>query len=95
MVDKSEYIEKAKARLDQWNAEIEKLKAKADEAEADAKVGYQKQIEEIRAQRDEAEKKMKEMQAASGDAWHEMKAGLDKAWDDLGKAFQNAMARFR
>lgn len=94
MTNKDEYIEKARAQLDQWNAEIEKLKAKANEAESDAKIRYQKQIEELRAQRDEAEKKMKEMQRAGDDAWQDMKAGFDKAWDDLGKAFENARSRF-
>jgi len=33
-----------KARLDQWNVEIDKLSAKADQAEAGAKIEYQKQL---------------------------------------------------
>jgi hypothetical protein len=33
-----------KAKLDEWNAEIDKLPAKADQAEAGAKIEYQKQL---------------------------------------------------
>ena len=72
MSERKQFIEKAKARIDQWNAEIDKMKAKADEAEADAKINYQKQIDGMRVQRDEAEAKLKELREASDDAWHDM-----------------------
>ena len=95
MADKDDYVAKAKARLDQWNADIEKLRAKAAEAEADAKIEYSKQIEDLRKQRDEGEAKLKEMRDASDDAWKDMKAGFDKAWDGVSNAFDKAMSRFR
>jgi hypothetical protein len=95
MSEREQYIEKVKAQLDQWNAEIDKLQAKADEAEADAKIEYEKQINELRAQRDEAEAKAKELQETSNDAWADMKAGFDRAWDSLSNAFANAMSRFK
>jgi len=95
MAEKDDYIAKAKARLDQWNAEIEKLQAKAAEAETDAKIEYDKQIAELRKQRDEGEAKLKEMREASDDAWQDMKSGFDSAWDSVSNAFEKAMARFR
>ena len=51
MSRREQYIEKINARFDQWDAEIARLKAKADAAEADAKIEYQKQLQELRAQR--------------------------------------------
>lgn len=42
MSESGQYVEKAKAKLDQWNAEIEKLQAKAVEAEDYAKIKYEK-----------------------------------------------------
>lgn len=65
MSEREQYIEKAKARIDQWNAEIDKMKAKLDEAEADAKINYQKQLEEMRTQRDATEAKLKDLREAS------------------------------
>ena len=70
-------------------------KAKVDEAEADAKINYQKQIDGMRAQRDDAEAKLKELREASDDAWHDMKSGFDKAWDSLTSSFNSAMSRFK
>ena len=45
MSERDVYVEKTKAMLDQWNAEIDKTKAKIDEAAADSKIRYQKQLE--------------------------------------------------
>ena len=95
MSDREQYVEKAKARLEQWNAEIDKLRAKADEAEADAKIAYRKQIDDLRDRRDEAEAKLKEMTEAGDGAWSDMKAGFDKAWDGMAEAFDKALSRFR
>jgi hypothetical protein len=36
MSEREHYIEKAKAKLDQWNAEIDKLKAKVSRSAATA-----------------------------------------------------------
>ena len=45
---KEAYEKKLQAQLDEWGAEIDKLKAKADKAEADAQLDYYKEIEELR-----------------------------------------------
>ena len=37
------------AQMDEWNADIDKLKAKADKAGADAQLEYYKQIEKLRS----------------------------------------------
>lgn len=95
MSEKDQYVEKAKAKLDQWNAEIDKLQAKADEADAGSRIEYQKQLDEMRAKRDEAQVRLKELAEASDDAWEDVKAGFDKAWDNISGAFQSALSRFK
>jgi predicted nucleic acid-binding Zn-ribbon protein len=87
MSEREQYVEKAKARIDQWNADIEKLQAKAGEAKADAKIEYEKQLRELRAQRDEAKEKLDEIAKASDSAWDDMKAGFESAWDKISSAF--------
>jgi len=54
MVDRDAYVKKMQAKLDDWNAEIDQLSAKADAAQADAKLEYDKQIETLKKQREEA-----------------------------------------
>ena len=43
------YVQKLKAQLDEWNADINKLEAKADQAEVRARIEYHKRIADLRA----------------------------------------------
>jgi hypothetical protein len=49
MSNRDAYVRKLKAKLDEWNAEIDKLQAKAELAEAEAKIEYEKQLADLRA----------------------------------------------
>ncbi|SUZ34033.1 hypothetical protein ROE7235_03814 [Roseibaca ekhonensis] len=44
MTEREQYIEKAKAKLDQWNADIDKFKAKVAESDADAKIEFRARL---------------------------------------------------
>lgn len=94
MTEREHYIEKAQSRIDLWNAEIEKAIAKLNDAEADTKIQYQKQLAEMRARRDEADAKMQELVAVSDGAWDDVKLGFDNAWDDIADSFNKAKSRF-
>jgi len=91
---KKAYEQKLQAQLDEWSAEIEKLKAKVDNAEADTQLNYYKQIEEIRSMQESAANKLVELKDAGDDAWEDLKAGIDSAWDSLGNAVKSAASRF-
>jgi chromosome segregation ATPase len=95
MSKKEAYIEKLQAQLDEWDAEIKKLNAKAAKAQADAKLEYHEQIDRIRLQQQEARAKMDELRQSSEDAWEDLVAGMERAWDSLGKAVRSAMSRFK
>lgn len=92
---KNAYEQKLQAQLDGWTAEIHKLKAKADKAEADAKIEYYKQIEELRFMQESATNKLAEFKDAGDDAWEDLKTGIDSAWDTLGNAMKAATSRFK
>ena len=92
---KEAYEKKLQAQLDEWNTEIDKLKAKADKAEADAQLEYYKQIKELRSMQEEANSKLAELKEASDDAWEDLKAGMDSAWDSLGNALKSAASKFK
>ena len=89
------YVEKMKANLDAWNANIAKLEAQAKHAEADMKIKYQAQLKELEKQRSEANAKLEELRAAGDGAWEDMRAGLESAWDAMDKAMKAAASRFR
>ena len=95
MIKRDEYIEKLKAQLDVWNAEVTKWEAKAKSAQADVLTEYEKQLEVIRRQRSQAMERMRQVQAASGDAWLDLVRGADEAWAKLREAFEKARSQFR
>ena len=91
---KDVYVQKLKAKIDEWNAEIDLLAAKANQSRADLKLGYLERIEELKGKRNELETKMKALQEAGGSAWDELKDGLEeslKVWKD---SFSKAKAAF-
>ncbi len=94
MSTKDAYEKKLKGKLSEWRADIDKLKAKADQAEGDTQLAYYKEMEALRAQQDEARDKLDDLRDAGDDAWEDLKLGIDKAWDDLGDATRKAMSRF-
>jgi uncharacterized coiled-coil DUF342 family protein len=95
MSDRDAYVQKMKAKLDEWNAELEKLSAKADAAEADAKLKYNEQITMLRKQRDEARQQLDELVSASDDAWDDLRQGVESAWGKVSNAFRTALGRFK
>ena len=88
------YREKVQAELNKLNAQVDEMKAKAAQAQADAKIQYSSQIEELQTKQVAVQMKLEELQAASQDAWEDIKTGLELAWLDLQQSFQNAVAKF-
>jgi hypothetical protein len=93
--EKSNVENQLQAHLDKMNAEIAELKAKADKAEASAKLEYHKQLEELGEMRDRAQTKLAEMREASGEAWSDLKVGAENAWRSLRSAVDSATSRIR
>jgi len=94
MSSRTEYLEKFKAKLDEWNADIVTLEAKAHESQAEAQAEYYKQVEALRKMRDDAQKQYGEMQNAATDAWDMLAEGTEKAWTAWADAFSDARSRF-
>lgn len=94
MSSREEYVQKMKAQLDQWNAEVAKWEEKTRSAQADMKAQYEQQLETYRSRRDEAMAQMRQVQAASTEAWMDMMKGADAAWKAMGEAFLKARSHF-
>ena len=80
MSEKDAYVQKLKAQLDGWNAEVDKLEALAAQASGDARIFYEQQMKSLRRQRADAKASLAELQGAGDDAWHQLKEGADRAW---------------
>jgi len=94
MNSRDAYVQKLKAKLDEWNATIDKLQAKADQTEAESKIKYEKQLADLRAKRKEVDEKILELEQAGESAWEGLKQGLENSWDILKASFTKAKSEF-
>lgn len=95
MKSRDEYIRKMQAKLEEWNAEIDTLSAKADEVAADVRNEYKEQIESLKVRQAAARQKIEELKHAGESALGDMKTGLEAAWSAMGKAIDAARLRFK
>jgi multidrug resistance efflux pump len=89
------YEEKLDAQLDEWSAQINLLKAKADKAKAEAKIEYYKTIETLQHKQNDAKAKLRELKTAGDEAWEDLKTGAEKAWAEVKTAYHDASSRFK
>jgi len=95
MNEKELYQQKKQAQLDEWQAELEKFKAKASAATADAQLELNKQIEALEVKIEEGKAKLAEVADASEGAWESIKEGVESAWESMKSAFSDAAAKFK
>lgn len=93
-MNKDAYVERLKAQLDEWNAELDNLVANARATKAEASAKFQEQLASLRRQRDDAKQKLAEIQSSAGEAWVELKQGADDAWTRLREAVRKAKSQF-
>lgn len=88
------FREKTKTRLAEYEKEIDELQAKAEKLGGDAKAKAEQQLTALRQKRDVVADKLKELGSATGNAWDQLKSGIDAAMEDLGDAYKKAAAEF-
>ena len=95
MAKKDEYFAMMESQIRKWDAEVDKLKAKGDLMNAEARIKYEQQLKAMRANRDAANRKLQEMRTASEAAWQNMQAGMDAAWASMKNALEKASSQFK
>jgi len=89
------YVRKLKSNIDKWNSEIDKLQIKADQAKAETKVKFRKQIADLKVKRRELEGEMADLRKAGEAAWQDVKSGVDVVKVVLGESIKSAKSRFK
>ena len=95
MSSRDEYIRKMQAKLEEWNADIDTLTAKANEVSADIRSEYNEQIESLKSKQAAARQKIEEVQQAGEGAWGDLKSGIELALSAMGEAIDSARSRFK
>ena len=90
-----EYVARMKTQLKKWDADVDALTARAEQASAEARAAYHVKIKELRANRDVAQKKFDEIRAASESAAAKMQAGMEAAWKTMQSALEKVSSDLR
>lgn len=92
MTDIDAYQQQVEAKLNEWGAEIARLKAEAEQASAETKAEYQQQLDLLSARLQDAQTGLQELLQVSGEHGDELKQELDEALTALAQSFEQARA---
>jgi hypothetical protein len=95
MASKQAYRQKLEATLAEWDAKLDVLSAKTKKATADGRINYENELEALKGKRAAARKTLEEFGQRGEHAWEDMKDGMEKAWDEMGKALDRVADRFK
>jgi len=88
-------MEKLEAKLKEWGVDLEKFNARAGKASGEVRAEYEKQIKFLHEKLEHARKKLEEFENSGSSASDELKKGIEKAWAELKKAFDNVADKFK
>ncbi len=82
------------AKLAEYEKDIDQLQAKASKLGGDAKAKAELQLTALRQKKAGVVEKLKDLSSSSANAWEQIKSGIDGAMEDLGKGYQQVLAKF-
>jgi chromosome segregation ATPase len=92
---KENYQSKIESQLDEWRADIDRLREKARNAKAESKLKYQESIDKLELKLDEGKSRLKELKESGADAWDAVKDGADSIWDTMKATFKEVKEKFK
>ncbi len=92
---KESYQQKIQEQLDEWRADIDRLKERAKNATAETKLKYQENIDRLELKMEEGRSKLKDLKESGADAWDAVKEGADSIWDTMKATFAEVKERMK
>jgi hypothetical protein len=89
------YLKRVEAKLEDWEEELSRLGAKAEKAEASARVIYVEQMALVRSRQKAALARIRDLRDARADNWGKFKSGVDESMSDLKKTIEEAIEKLR
>lgn len=93
-MDKSAFLERLEAQLKVFDAEIQRLSARAEKVRVDLKADLNEQLKKLKQDRESAQKKLDDLRGKGNEAWEEMREGAEAAWKELKTGLDRAMEKF-
>ena len=95
MNTREEYEQKAQAKLNALNAEINKLKIKAAEAEADAKIQYTQEVDKLSFIKNQLSEKLTKLKDAGKSDWEDTKSDFEKLSNSAENTLRSVISKFQ
>ncbi|MGW8193314.1 MAG: hypothetical protein ACWGOX_03540 [Desulforhopalus sp.] len=94
MKTKDEYISYLHKKLDDWNRDIDRLMDNVDRIDEKSRTELHQNIQALKNKRDNIEEKISELNQSGGEAWEDIKSGLELAREAMNSAVKSATSRF-
>ncbi|MFZ3209136.1 MAG: hypothetical protein WA140_09925 [Geobacteraceae bacterium] len=95
MDKRTEFVEKLSAQMVEWDAQIDRLKYRADTATPEAKFEYSGIIAALQLKRDEAALKLQGISSANDNEWENLKTGTEQVWDEVRTILGDAIMKIK
>lgn len=92
---KENYQRKIESQLDEWRADIDRLKERAKNATSETKQKYQENIDKLELKMDEGKSKLKDLKESGSEAWEAVKEGADSIWDTMKATFAEVKEKLK
>jgi ElaB/YqjD/DUF883 family membrane-anchored ribosome-binding protein len=89
------YQQKARAQLKEMKARMQVFEARAENASADLKIKYQDNLVNWKVRFGDIENRINKLSESSGEAWKDVRTGIDNALGELQSAIQKGTDQFK
>jgi len=94
MSDKKDFTARARRQLEDWDYQLDRLSARLNDLRDEWRDEAREKLNEMKGRRSEFEEKLERLESHGDDAWDDIKAGLEIAWDGLKTGFLAAKSEF-
>ncbi|PIR00127.1 MAG: hypothetical protein COV66_08495 [Nitrospinae bacterium CG11_big_fil_rev_8_21_14_0_20_45_15] len=95
MNSKNVHIKNMREQLENWETEIDQLKEKTGQVNAETQVKYYKQIEDLRLLQKEARQKLSELSNAGDEGWESLKQDVGSAYENIKTTLTKTQKAFK
>lgn len=95
MKDKELYQQKIQAQLNEWKADIDKLRAKVSMSNADSQLDMNRNLRVLESKIEEGKEKIREIAGVGEGVWDSARQRMQSAWELLKSEADDAAAKLK
>ncbi|EKF73008.1 hypothetical protein A11A3_15921 [Alcanivorax hongdengensis A-11-3] len=88
-MDRNEFIDKIKGKLDELDNEFDQLQVRADKASENVRHQWETRKLELKEKREQLSARLDELRNDSSGHWDEIKANAEKTWESTRKGLKD------